>query len=135
MQVIDILNKRANNEAIPLKIKIADDIYVMNNFTESIERIYVWVENNDTGWFDREYLSLHDEVEIVEEDEEDTIEKLRKDLEELKKEFDILKTDVYVHINDILRYNGAPITITCNNGLGNSFDTDWIKELTDGGTR
>ena len=76
MKVIDILNKRANNEEIPLKIKIAGDIYVMNKFTENlisavtIERIYVWEENNDDSWFDRERLTLNTEVEIVEEEPE-----------------------------------------------------------------
>ena len=130
MKVIDILNKRANNEEIPLKIKHTGDIYVMNNnnFTESIERLYVWEEDNDISWLDREYFTLNTEVEVIEdnEDDEDEIKKLRKEMEELKKEFDILKTDAYVHINDILSHNGSPITL--KTGIENENHTVFIYD-------
>lgn len=108
MKVIDILNKRANNEELPQKIKYYGDTYILNVYTDEIERIYVLEEDNDIGWFSREYFTLHSEVEVI---EENPIEKLRKDLEELKKEFNTLKTDVYVHIHDILSHNGSPITL------------------------
>jgi len=71
MKVIDILNKRYNNEEVPKKIKYADDIYVLNNYTDEIERMYVWDENNDTGWLNREYLTLNTEVEVIEDKPEE----------------------------------------------------------------
>jgi hypothetical protein len=102
MKVIDILNKRANNEEIPKKIKYADDIYVLYNYTDAIERLYVWENDSDIGWFEREYFTVHSEVEVI---EEDPIEKLRKDVEELNKKLD-------EHVKDLFSHNGAPLTIS-----------------------
>lgn len=101
MKVIDILNKRANNEEIPKKIKYYGDIYILNVYTDEIERMYVLEEDNDIGWFSREYFTLHSEVEVI---EEDPIEKLRKEVEELNKKLD-------EHIKDLFSHNGAPFTI------------------------
>jgi hypothetical protein len=110
MKVIDILNKRANGEEIPKKIKYADDIYILYNYTDAIERLYVWENDNDIGWFEREYFTLHSGVEVI-EDDEDEIKKLRKEIEELNKKLD-------EHIKDLFSHNGAPLTLTT--GIDNS---------------
>lgn len=102
MKVIDILNKRANNEEIPKKIKYADDIFICNFYTDDIGRLYAWEENSDVNWLDREYFTLHSEVEVI---EEDPIKKLRKEIEELNKKLD-------EHIKDLFSHNGAPLTIS-----------------------
>lgn len=103
MKVIDILNKRANGEEIPKKIKYADVIYVLNVYTDAIERLYVWENDNDIGWFEREYFTLHSEVEVI-EDDEDEIKKLRKEIEELNTKLD-------EHIKDLFSHNGSSVTI------------------------
>ena len=70
MKVIDLLNKIANGEEVPRKIKIDDVVYELTpNKNDYCSKSYDWLTN---------YISslgtLNDEVEIIEEDKK--IEKL-----------------------------------------------------------
>lgn len=94
MKVIDILNKRANGEEIPKKIKIAGHIYVMNKFTNAIERIYVLEKYNDESWLNNEYLTLHTEVAVIEDKPEKEEIKPLPPLEYIKFNFEQSVDDV-----------------------------------------
>lgn len=65
MKIIDLLNKIANGEEVPKKIKYKDDIYIhVDNYC------YVCEETNETLSQNiyAEFSRLNDEVEIIEED-------------------------------------------------------------------
>ena len=67
MKVIDLLNKIANGEEVPKKIKIGAYTFKFYSNQYSIKDIYNCIERYDT------YLSsfnLNREVEIIEEDKE-----------------------------------------------------------------
>ncbi len=65
MKVIDLLNKIANGEEVPKKIKYKDDIYIhVDNHCYVCEETYEILSNNIYA----EHNSLNDEVEIIEED-------------------------------------------------------------------
>lgn len=72
MKVIDLLNKKANGEEMPKKIKYNGDIYEFkrNDYERTTPDFNVY-----TLLYDMEYIiKLNDEVEIIEENKE--IEKL-----------------------------------------------------------
>lgn len=92
MKIIDLLNKIANNEWIPNKIKYDNEIYEYENN----EYGYVREENKISYMFLNEIGNsfLNDEVEIIEETEEKKIpEKLGK----------IYDNDGYIEINDVIK--------------------------------
>lgn len=65
MKIIDLLNKIANGEEVPKKIKYVDDIYINID-----EHCYFCEETNETLSQNiyAEFSRLNDEVEIIEED-------------------------------------------------------------------
>ena len=71
MKVIDLLNKIANDEELPEKIKYNDKIWrLASNKTYFIGSDYgydFWLEHGDDK-FEDEPITLNDEVEIIEED-------------------------------------------------------------------
>ena len=71
MKVIDLLNKIANREEVPKKIKYNDKIWrLASNRTYFIGSDYgydFWVEHGDDK-FEDEPITLNDEVEIIEEE-------------------------------------------------------------------
>ena len=69
MKVIDLLNKIANNEEVPKKIKYQGDIYLYNedeNVYEGLEECVTLLENVYE-------CDLNDEIEIIEEEKDKEI--------------------------------------------------------------
>lgn len=79
IRVIDLLNKIANDEEVPKKIKYKNKIYFRSwsdyMGDEPIDEYYFDSEEN--SWNDELSLKLDDEVEIIEEDKK--IEKVNID--------------------------------------------------------
>ena len=68
MKVIELLNKIANGEEVPKKIKYKDDIYThVDNNCYVCEETYEILSNSIYA----EHNSLNDEVETIEEDKKD----------------------------------------------------------------
>ena len=66
MKIIELLNKIANGEEVPKKIKYKDDIYIhVDNHCYVCEETYEILSNNIYA----EHNSLNDEIEIIEEKE------------------------------------------------------------------
>lgn len=73
MKIIDLLNKIANGEEVPKKIKYDDDIYIhVDNYCYYCQETNEILSQNIYAEFSR----LNDEVEIIEEEKE--IEKLNQ---------------------------------------------------------
>lgn len=70
MKIIDLLNKIANNEEAPKKIKYKDNVYYLGKNMVDLHT-YQTEGSNTTRKLsliiDNEYLNLNDEVEIIEE--------------------------------------------------------------------
>lgn len=68
MKVIDLLNKIANGEEVPKKIKYNDLIYVAKG--NGIEDFVDYCNDEDEWCFNHyvRYENLNDEVEIIEEE-------------------------------------------------------------------
>ena len=67
MKVIDLLNKKANGEEIPEKIKLLDSIYIYKHERYQLEGEYD--EDEDYKLFDRyNYSVLNEEVEILDKE-------------------------------------------------------------------
>jgi len=90
MKVIDLLNKIANNEELPKKIKWNNKIYISKR--NAIENFVDYISDDDDYCFEHYigYSSLNEEVEILEENKK--IEKL---------DFTINRNDVR---EDVYRY-------------------------------
>ena len=66
MKVIDLLNKIANNEEVPKKIKYKEEIYNYFEGADEVVKLYM-LDEQDIGWFDSQFLQLDTEFEIIEE--------------------------------------------------------------------
>ena len=70
IKIIDLLNKIANNEEVPKKIKYKDNVYYLGKNMVDLHT-YQTEGSNTTRKLsliiDNEYLNLNDEVEILEE--------------------------------------------------------------------
>ena len=81
MTIIEIINKIANNEDIPKRIKYKDKIYIYNepnqDYLEYNKDDFDFLPYSFCNWRTRDFIN--DKVEILEED---------KDIEELKIEND-----------------------------------------------
>lgn len=109
MKVIDLLNKIANGEEVPKKIKLYNNILVLNENKNN----YLY-EENDKYWGDEliHWFELNDEVEIIEEDKK--IEKIpyhfslnyvKSNLTNEEKEgIDNAINGIYDKINEIIDY-------------------------------
>ena len=75
IKIIDLLNKMANGEEVPRKIKYYDEYYILNEDTTSIENLYL-IDGALVGWFNHNNFSLNSQVEIIEEQEEIDIQKI-----------------------------------------------------------
>ena len=65
MKVIDLLNKIANNEEVPKKIKVHDKYYC---YDENDSAEFYRYRTNIGNELLTDYVDLNDEVEIIEED-------------------------------------------------------------------
>lgn len=120
IKVIDLLNKIANGEELPKKIKVysewykEDVIYFLSN-TDFSWQDYYMLENDNTEptLFENNSIGLNDEVEIIEEDKK--IEKLEhwvdvkswvkgNDLEKGLEEQSEFNKNIYYKINEIIDY-------------------------------
>lgn len=73
IRVIDLLNKIANGEEVPKKIKYNDDEYIhIGNYCYFCEETNEILSQNTYAEFSR----LNDEVEILDEEEFETIDEL-----------------------------------------------------------
>ena len=120
MKVIDLLNKIANGEELPKKIKVysewykEDVIYFLSNTNFSWQDYYMLEnDNTDPTLFENNSIGLNDEVEIIEEDKK--IEKLEhwvdvkswvkgNDLEKGLEEQSEFNKNIYYKINEIIDY-------------------------------
>ena len=68
IKVIDLLNKDANGEDVPKKIKYYNEYYILNEDTTSIENLYL-IDGALVGWFNHNNFSSNSQVEIIEEQE------------------------------------------------------------------
>ena len=103
MKVIDLLNKIANDEEVPKKIKYDDRFYIFN---EKKDNYY----ENETCSINWDYVALHclnEEIEIIEEPKK--IEKI--DTEWLKnvnmtdlKTYEIIIEETMKKLNNIIDY-------------------------------
>ena len=94
MRVIDLLNKIANGEEVPEKIKFSDKIFEWYNWSEDIYD-YVWSGCEgllNGGEYDL-FAILDKEVEIIEEDKE--MEKGIKPFGEYWEEIKMAGCDMY----------------------------------------
>ena len=70
IKIIDLLNKIANDEEVPKKIKYKDNVYYLGKNMVDLHT-YQTEGSNTTRKLsliiDNEYLNLNDEVEIIEE--------------------------------------------------------------------
>ena len=91
MKIIDLLNKIANGEEVPKKIKYKDDIYIhVDNHCYVCEETYEILSNNIYA----EHNSLNDEVEIIEEDKK--IEKINNFISNVGR-VDDYNIEEYIH--------------------------------------
>ena len=75
MKVIDLLNKIANGEEVPKKIRYNNVIFTYYENADEIRKLYIY-EKHNIFWFDRDFFNLDTEIEIIEEDKE--IDKINK---------------------------------------------------------
>lgn len=102
IKVIDLLNKIANGEEVPEKIKHNGTEHNLNKITGWYQSIDVIGNINE--WFISKYR-LNDEVEIIEEQQDIDIQSI-KELEPLE-DYEVDKTDVRLNrelINKILQW-------------------------------
>ena len=72
MKVIDLLNKIANREELPHKIRIKNDILVCNkDYHLPCLQDYYYMDNEEDATWAIWYYDLNDEVEIIEEEPRD----------------------------------------------------------------
>lgn len=76
IKIIDLLNKIANGEEVPKKIKTKTNTYVFKENAKAIENIYKTDNHLETGWFNKENFLPNDEVEIIEDIDIQEIEEL-----------------------------------------------------------
>ena len=97
MKIIDLLNKMANGEEVPKRIRVDNIIYIYENlehfyYTDDEAREDLLVRGKDWSTFD--FLNWN--VELIEDETIDNIE----DLLEIK-EYEVDKTDVVINRNKI----------------------------------
>ena len=113
MKIIDLLNKIANGEEIPKKIRYGDLIYNVSDVGED----YYNYENND--WFFRDRFDasiLNDEVEILDKDDKDippipdgelnefNMKDRKLDLDKLNYNFWVLKDQINILTREFNEY-------------------------------
>ena len=76
IKIIDLLNKIANGEEVPKKIKNNSNSYVLNENATAIDNIYRTNNHIGKGWFNKEDFLLNDTVEIIEEQQDIDIQNL-----------------------------------------------------------
>ena len=101
MKVIDLLNKIANGEAIPKKIKLDNIIFIFQDGE--------YISNNGDGscldqFMCFYYRDLNKEVEIIEEDKKinNLIYYNKKDFDNLDEFVEITTRDIFDKINEII---------------------------------
>ena len=88
IKIIDLLNKIANNEEVPKKIKYKDNVYYLGKNIVDLHT-YQTEGSNTTRKLsliiDNEYLNLNDYVEIIEEPKK--IEKIKSNGDEFYSDY------------------------------------------------
>ena len=110
IKVIELLNKIANGEDIPTKIKCKGKDFYFNKYEKSIDYLYR-VDKNGNGWLVVQDIALTDEVEILEDNTEE-IEELEKEQEAIANPKTMLQEIRFYYdsnkmgdkINEIIRY-------------------------------
>ena len=103
IKIIDLLNKIANNEEVPKKIKYKDNVYYLGKNMVDLHTYQTELSNTTRKLsliIDNEYLNLNDYVEIIEETKK--IEKLEpvrgSDLSDLTDKDMILRNNALVEL-------------------------------------
>ena len=78
IKIIDLLNKIANGEEVPKKIKYKNEIYILNKNTETIDDLYRLGHNEGIDWLSHINITLHDIVEIIEEQQDIDIQSIEE---------------------------------------------------------
>ena len=78
IRVIDLLNKIANGEEVPEKIKYKNELYVFNKNTETIDDLYRLNHEEGIDWLSHANVLLDDTVEIIEEEPEINIQSIEE---------------------------------------------------------
>ena len=97
MKIIEILNKIANNEDVPKKIKYDDIVFKLNEYN-------CYINDDDLIFIDsltQNLNNLNDEVEIIEDEELKMFE--QEWFEENKGIMSIVEVDLAVKINEIIK--------------------------------
>lgn len=96
MKLIDLLNKMANNEEVPKKVKINNEPF---DYDEKLKMYYTLEKDEYFGLFPLLFYNLNDEVEILEE------KKIPEKIDHLIgydiRQFDDLKEYVEITTNDL----------------------------------
>ena len=99
MKIIDLLNKIANGEEVPKKIKYDDDIYEYDYDEKNYAYFFI---DHYNYLFDEDIMQiLDDEVEILEEEKKIPEKLYLSDYEDTTGKFDY---DVLLTINEIIDY-------------------------------
>lgn len=77
IKTINLLNKRANGEKLPQKIKYLDEYYTLYEEAESIENLYL-LDGVRVGWFNHANFRLNTAVEIIEDEQEMDIQSIKE---------------------------------------------------------
>ena len=88
IKIIDLLNKIANNEEVPKKIKYKDNVYYLGKNMVDLHTYQTEGSNNTRKLsliINNEYLNLNDYVEIIEEDKK--IEKIKSNGDEFYSDY------------------------------------------------
>ena len=93
IKIIDLLNKIANGEEVPKKIKWHNLIYIYNKYNDDS-----YYEENDTNcmWSGYCFKILNDEVEILDEDEFEDIEEFQSFITNVGR-VDNTNIELYIH--------------------------------------
>lgn len=79
LRIIDLINKIANNEELPKKIKYNDEIYILEDDEDGVFEFFKYKTTNYGKYningdrlgkilfLDNHYMHFNDEVEIIEE--------------------------------------------------------------------
>ena len=94
MKIIDLLNKIANEEEVPHKIK-----YNGYTYKKCVGNKTYWTGDKPSNTLRIDTYDLNEEVEIIEEDKE--IEEIDKKMSKLQSEIDLLSNEIGSYHNKI----------------------------------
>lgn len=98
IKIIDLLNKIANGEEVPIKINYHGDLYVWSK-----ERQFYELENKNFIYLSFETKELNDEVEIIEEQEEIDIQSIKEMEKMITHGYGSNETEIAYKVNELVQ--------------------------------